>query len=64
VNHTVVISVAPVLTVLDSQANPLSLIAIPLTFALWIPCWIHSLAFQLGYFITRRYFALCDYLSG
>lgn len=63
-NHTVVISVAPVLSVLDDQANLLSLIAIPLTFALWFPCWLHSLIFQLGYSVTCRWRDLREYLRG
>lgn len=42
-NHTVSISVAPVIAVLDDEADLLNMVAIPLTIALWVPCWLFAL---------------------
>lgn len=63
-NHTVTISVAPVIAVLDDEADLLNMVAIPVTIVLWLPCWLF---FFLSSFRTRLYrtgCALSDYQRG
>lgn len=40
--HLVSISVAPVVVVLDDRANPIQLFAVPLSFVVWLPCWLYA----------------------
>lgn len=41
-NHLVNISIAPVIVILDDQANPIQLFALPASFVIWLPCRLYA----------------------
>lgn len=63
-NHTVTISIAPVIAVLDDEADLLNMVAIPVTIVLWAPCWLFAVLGNLHVWLYRARCALADYRRG
>lgn len=63
VRHTVTVSIAPIICVLDDEADPLQLFAAPLTFVFWLPCWLYALVLRLSWQIPRLLAGIRTYLA-
>ena len=63
-SHTVTLSIAPILCILDDHAGPLQLLAFPLSLAFWLPCWLYTLASRLLWHLPRIPAGIRMYISG